>query len=170
VNVRPATARKVREVLEALADGRCEPWMMSAARDTVDAFRDRPGPKKAAIPSVAHVDARREAEHGAFLIGRQATRAAVAARANGCCEACGARRGEALHWDHFHGRAREESVESTWMLCPRCDREKTESKPSRLWWLRRFLAHCELHLYAEQIRKVTSLIGIELAQHGEHVG
>jgi hypothetical protein len=67
--------------------------------------------------------------------------------------------------DHFWGRAREESVESCWMLCPRCDARKTENKPSRAQWLINFGQHCASYEYRGQIEKVDAALSLELAQH-----
>jgi 5-methylcytosine-specific restriction endonuclease McrA len=113
---------------------------------------------------------RRKAERAESLdkvAARVACRREVAARAAGKCEACGAVAGESLHWDHFHGRAREESVESTWMLCPRCDRQKTENSPSRIHWLNRFKVHCLVLGYREQVAKCDRLLALERVQHPE---
>lgn len=170
MNLRTAIVRKARGVLEALAAGRVEPWMMADAREVLPAFSERRGIQKTPIASVELVAARRAGEDASAKESRSATRAAVVERAGGCCEACGVRRGAALHWDHFWGRAREESVESTWMLCPRCDREKTDNDPSRLRWLVLFLAHVELHGYAEQAVKAEGAIALERAQHPETNG
>lgn len=170
MNVRTAIVRKAREVLEALAAGRVEPWMAATAREVLPSLSERRGIQKAPIASVAHVADRRAEEDEDARAARRETRAAVAARAAGCCEACGARRGEALHWDHFWGRGREESVEGSWMLCPRCDREKTENVPTRIAWLERFGAHAELHGYREQGAKVDSAVALERAQHPEAIG
>lgn len=125
-------------------------------------------PKKPAIPSVEHAETRRAAEDAAAASGRKDCRAIVAARANGCCEACGARRGPALHWDHFWGRAREESVEGTWMLCARCDRSKTDNSPNRAFWLEAFGNHVRLHGFAAQEAKVDRALTLERAQHPEN--
>jgi hypothetical protein len=121
--------------------------------------------------AIAHHAQVRADEKKAAKASRIDIRATVAARAGGCCENCGARRGKALHWDHFWGRAREESVESTWLLCPRCDREKTESwddrakKHNRIAWLLRFGTHCFLHRYTDQIAKLDTAMALEHAQH-----
>jgi hypothetical protein len=128
---------------------------------------DRAPVVKTPIASVAHVDARRAGEASDARADRKAIRAEVARRAGGCCEACGARRGAALHWDHFWGRAREESVEGTWMLCPLCDTEKTENRPSRVWWLRRFRRHVLDRAYSAQALKVDRALALERAQHPE---
>lgn len=111
----------------------------------------------------------RRRQEAAQVVDRAARRAevrvTVAARAGGACEGCFARAGEALHWDHFHGRAREESVESTWMLCPRCDHRKTVNEPSRIHWLEEFKVHCQRHGYVGQVAKVDRMLALEAAQH-----
>jgi hypothetical protein len=73
--------------------------------------------------------------------------------------------GAALHWDHFWGRARAESVESTWMLCPHCDLEKTDNKPSRIEWLNEFWDHCEWFAYVDEQEKVNRAITLQKAKH-----
>jgi hypothetical protein len=99
---------------------------------------------------------------------RSAVRAMVAARSGGKCEACNANAGESLHWDHFWGRAREESVESTWMLCPRCDREKTDNYPTRAYWIGLFRQHCQGHGYGIQEDKCRRALSLQHAKHPEH--
>lgn len=75
-------------------------------------------------------------------------RAAAVARSQDKCEACGIWAGEALHCDHFAGRARvEESIDTVWMLCPGCDAAKTENRPSAEFWFKRFLVFAERHNY-----------------------
>lgn len=67
------------------------------------------------------------------------------------CE-CGCRRwfrgfmGQAT-MDHFFGKARAESVETCWALRADCHAEKTDSKPDRATWLRKFIVHCERYGY-----------------------
>lgn len=99
---------------------------------------------------------------------RVACRREVAVRAKGKCEACNANAGESLHWDHFWGRAREESVESTWMLCPRCDREKTENAPTRAYWIGLFRQHCQGLGYGIQEDKCRRALDLQNAKHPEH--
>lgn len=66
-------------------------------------------------------------------------------RSEGRCENPDCRRSATelypAHWDHFFGRARAESVETSWMLCPDCDHLKTHSDPDAAAWYRRFLRH-----------------------------
>lgn len=74
----------------------------------------------------------------------------VAARAAGRCECgCGA---SLSRWgqeaDHFFGRRHAESLETVWMLAPRCHFAKTRNHPSRGEWLLKFIAHCGRHGYA----------------------
>lgn len=80
-------------------------------------------------------------------------RAAVMKRADGNCEACFKWAGEALHFDHFAGRRNGESVESGWALCPACDHLKTTNDPNAKKWVERFMTHCALHGFAEQVKK-----------------
>lgn len=54
--------------------------------------------------------------------------------------------------DHFYGKANApETVETCWVLCARCHREKTDSKPNRKTWLLRFRGHCVRYGYVEQV-------------------
>jgi len=90
-------------------------------------------------------------------------RAAVSARAGGRCESCGlegiTRPAPLLEWDHAFGRARAESIETTWLLCGgpgRCHYQKTNNIPSARVWLERFTAHALAYGYheaAEQARR-----------------
>jgi 5-methylcytosine-specific restriction endonuclease McrA len=112
---------------------------------------------------------RRQAKRQQELAESVATatvRAACVERAKGRCEACGMLT-TAPHMDHFHGRAREESIESCWMLCPSCHLDKTENRPSRRTWLLRFRSHCHQKSYGEQITKCDAAIALEDAQHPE---
>lgn len=118
-----------------------------------------------ALKSKAKADAK--AKSKAKKEARREVREACVARADGVCEACSRWTGESLHLDHFHGRAREESVESCWMLCPRCDSEKTENRPTRIYWLRVFRDHAIRRGYAAQVHKCATLIRLEEAQHPE---
>ena len=83
----------------------------------------------------------------------KAIRAAVVERSGGNCEACYKWGGESLHFDHIAGRRNGESVESGWMLCPVCDHLKTTNSPSALKWVQRFMTHCAIYGYAEQVKK-----------------
>jgi hypothetical protein len=107
----------------------------------------------------------KEAKRAAEAAVRAEVRAACVARAEGDCEACARFAGAALHLDHFWGRAREESVESCWMLCPGCDHEKTENKPTRQHWLHLFSFHCRNEGYADQVAKCDRALALEAAQH-----
>lgn len=78
---------------------------------------------------------------------RSAVRLAVEVRAKGSCEACELASLHPLEMDHFYGRARSESVETCWMLCRGCHREKTENLPSRRHWDVEFRIHCRWHGY-----------------------
>jgi hypothetical protein len=104
---------------------------------------------------------RREREPEAQTVS--VIRAICVERSKWKCEACG--RGEwdqpngwfaPMEMDHMWSRSREESVESCWMLCggPQgCHRQKTDNKPSRLFWVRKFGIHCALHGYTKQLAK-----------------
>lgn len=90
---------------------------------------------------------------------------AVAERAGDFCECgCGQRfspRGILTgqpEMDHFLGRARAESLESCWLLRWDCHRTKTLNRPSRAYWLRVFLKHCQRHGYTETAKHVAGLL------------
>lgn len=71
-------------------------------------------------------------------------RKAVAFRAVGACEACGkwiGLSGEEGHLDHMQGRARSESVETCWLICPLCDFARTTNSPSATHWAMRMERH-----------------------------
>lgn len=92
-------------------------------------------------------------------------RAAVADRSGGLCEACYKWAGEALHCDHFFGRRNGESVSLCWMLCPPCDHLKTTNNPSAAKWLERWMAHCAVHGYREEVELAQNRLAV-LAQKG----
>jgi len=79
---------------------------------------------------------------------------AVRARAAGHCEFCTidlGRRDRTPELDHFWGRVKvAQSAESTWMLCRACHHEKTENRPTRVDWIRRFHLHVLRHGYAAE--------------------
>lgn len=74
---------------------------------------------------------------------------AVRLRAGGQCE-CGC--GRAFHdgpmldsapeMDDFFGGAKHRNSRECWMLRAECHRAKTNNKPDRAEWLRKFIAHC----------------------------
>jgi len=75
---------------------------------------------------------------------------AVEDRAGGRCEACGFLRRDLTldHWEGGNGRRRQhESVETCWMLCTRCNRDRTENDPSAEFWNRIRSAHCDRYGY-----------------------
>jgi len=151
-------AEWVREVASELAPVRvteaAERLLRKPRRQAKDRSPGRMHPK--------NKDARKEF--------RRMVRTRCVERAAGRCECgCGVYVGtEALHLDHFWGRAREESIESCWMLAPRCDRDKTENKPTRRAWLAFFAAHCLRNGYREQMLKVDRALILDQAQHPEH--
>lgn len=78
------------------------------------------------------------AERGARTGARRALREAAVTRAGGRCEACGVDVPEKLlELDHIFGRGRSEHIETVWMLCRSCHREKTNNSPSHMAWLER---------------------------------
>lgn len=102
-------------------------------------------------------------------VHRAGVYALVDARAAGHCESCGAHAMafmQPLEHDHFWGRAREESVESVWLVCHRCHRDKTENRPNAEFWLARFSDHCDRHGYARQAKKAESRLAVLEAKSG----
>ena len=86
-------------------------------------------------------------------------REAVFERAGGLCEACEFSR--SLSMDHYFGRGKEpQSVANCWALCLKCDREKTENKPSASYWLANFIAHCEKHGYVAEAEKAAAKLEV----------
>lgn len=93
-------------------------------------------------------------------------RAACVERSEGRCEGCGKWAGESLHADHFWGRAKADETEgNVWMLCPRCDDEKTRNYPSNAFWVLLFRSHSVLHHYEEQIYRCDVRLAV-LTQKG----
>jgi hypothetical protein len=94
-------------------------------------------------------------------------RAQVAIRAQGVCE-CGCGRVftdiNGMEMDHFWGRGKvKQSVTNCWALALTCHREKTNNIPSRLHWLQKFQAHCEMRRgYQAEVIKVDKAIAAEL--------
>lgn len=159
--------RAIESLLRDVARGDVGPAIARRAKELLAGPTPRKAPTKARIASIAHVVEVRQAKDRTALDRRAETRRHVSDRAAGLCEACGARRGAALQWDHFWGRDREESVESTWMLCAHCHRAKTDNDPSRITWLWSFYEHCRRLGFAAQAAKAGKAIQFERAQHPE---
>jgi 5-methylcytosine-specific restriction endonuclease McrA len=98
-------------------------------------------------------------------IARAAVREVCVERAGGRCEACGEIHGAALQMDHFWGRARDESIQSCWMVCPKCHFDKTNNRPSRGVWLGGFSLFCERYGYAGELAKCDRAIVLDAAKH-----
>jgi hypothetical protein len=85
-------------------------------------------------------------------------REAVLQRAAGRCEnpRCGVAfiapvTAEMDHWLSGGGRRREkQSVETCWMLCWVCHKDRTANIPSAAWWNSAFAAHCARYGYPFQ--------------------
>jgi len=73
---------------------------------------------------------------------------AVAARANGRCEACGASGYPfPLECDHFFGRSKLEEQEfNCWLLCRTCHHRKSANSPSAVHCLLAFNSHCSKYV------------------------
>lgn len=122
--------------------------------------RKKARPAKQAHPKCSKLDRLRKAhgKRGAKARKTMEVYDAVEQRARGVCECgCGGAFGSDLdtmpEMDHFWGRAREESVESCWMLRAQCHREKTGNKPDRKTWLKKFYTHCVVFEYSGQLGK-----------------
>lgn len=80
-------------------------------------------------------------------------RAAVEARAEGCCEYCSSTfsfpdPAEMDHWLGGSGRRRQEqSVETCWLLHRNCHRLRQEALPSAAHWNENFKRHCKKYGY-----------------------
>lgn len=85
---------------------------------------------------------------------------------------------QAVEHDHFFGRAVDKTLFGSWMHCAVCGPAKTESKPSRLYWLRSFHFHLvyvreraatpDLDAgYTQRALKCLGQIAIEEVQHPE---
>lgn len=100
----------------------------------------------------------------------QKLRAAVCRRAEGKCEQCKAwvgENGESGHLDHFFGRAKAaESVETCWLLCVRCDHNKTNNSPRAEEWLRAFARHCRRHGFTAEAERAESRLVFVRARAG----
>lgn len=88
-------------------------------------------------------------------------RALVVKRAGGHCENCMAFVGDDGHLDHQFGRAKvKESVANCWLLCLRCDHEKTTNHPSAQVWLERFAIHAALYAYVVEVEMALTKIAV----------
>ncbi len=61
-----------------------------------------------------------------------------------------ARETRSVEMDHWHGgpdRKRLEGVETCWVLCVPCHRDRQANRPSAAVWNDRFRRHCERHGY-----------------------
>lgn len=111
---------------------------------------------------------------------RDDVREQATARAKDECEACGVSLFAIHHpaqLDHFFGRSRAESVETCWLICARCHREKTLNYPDAAAWFEAFIRHCVRHGYraaAERARaRLEGIIAIRRSnttQEGEANG
>ena len=54
--------------------------------------------------------------------------------------------------DHWLGgigrRVQQERLETVWMLCLRCNKDRTDNSPSATYWNMRFSIHCRAHGYS----------------------
>lgn len=88
--------------------------------------------------------------------------AAVSKRAAGSCEGCFGALGESGHLDHFFGRKHApETVDNCWMLCLSCDDNKTNNRPSAIFWLEQFVAHCALRGYAVAAERAGAKLAVQ---------
>jgi hypothetical protein len=103
----------------------------------------------------------------------RAVYAAVAERDEGLCTAGLAVRSELAcmgltQIDHQWGRGKAPTtVRNCRTLCERHHREKTDSRPDRLTWLRDFYNWANEHDYDAEADKAFALMALEIAQHPE---
>jgi hypothetical protein len=94
---------------------------------------------------------------GRYLTPLAKIRRAVCERAEGSCECCGVHvgfAGELGQLDHAFGRKHvAEAVSNCWILCPQCHDDKTQSRPTAIWWLVRLTEHLGRHGYDEEVER-----------------
>ncbi len=90
-------------------------------------------------------------------------------RANGECECCGAFIDEESgRLDHFFGRGHlAEAVSNCIALCIRCDHDKTNNKPTAIWWLVRFIEIAGRHGYFPEIERAQTRLAVLAAKFPE---
>ena len=91
-----------------------------------------------------------------------AVRERVMLRDRAQCRICGATEG--LELDHFWGRGRDRTDSGCWALCHVCHVNKTENRPSRLWWLGWFRLHVT-PISAEQVCRVDAALALDAGKH-----
>jgi 5-methylcytosine-specific restriction endonuclease McrA len=166
-----AVRRRVRRILEDLAQVRIEGMPLGLAREAEEILpklRERAAPRRSTpIFAVASADkGEGAAEH------RRRIRAEVMLRDGTCCAAgfLGQRCCGPPELDHFFGRGKApETVQTTWILCQRHHRMKTDNVPHRAAWLRLFREHAVLHAYHYAVRLAGRGLALERAQHPEAV-
>jgi hypothetical protein len=136
--VSASLTRRVRELLREIA---VDPATEVSRATTAATLCAELGPRRG-----GKTPAERKATSDVYL--------AVEARAAGRCEACGSPFDERLHapkFDHWLGgsgrRAKEQRVETCWMLGWICERARTHNRPSAAYWNRLFEEHCKKHGY-----------------------
>lgn len=134
--------------------------------DAEKARKKRERSRRRSSRSLRAAGATKAARKATKAEARRAVRHLVEERAAGRCEVAGCG-GFGLEMDHFWGRAREESVESCWMLCHLCHRMKTNNMPDRIAWLETFRGHAAVNGYVAQVDKCDSALALEHAQHPE---
>jgi hypothetical protein len=87
-------------------------------------------------------------------VDRATLRAFVIARARGRCENRRCRADLVLtgcvmdHWLGGSGRrSQQEKMETVWMLCLRCNQERTDNRPSAAYWNKVHAEHCKEYGY-----------------------
>jgi hypothetical protein len=169
--IRPEIAEKAREVLQALADGKIEPWMVAHAREVLPSFTVRGAVDKSPIASVEHHDQERaseeneEARRERKVYGRVRRRDRICQIAD--LETFGPHSGK-LEVDHEWGRGKAPTlVENCRLKCERHHHLKTDGKPSRLAHLLDFLTWATRRRYWSEVEKANGAIELERAQHPE---
>lgn len=91
-----------------------------------------------------------------------ALRVAAKIRAGGHCENCAAMLPEERMiggpvMDHIFGgssRIPLEALETVWMLCPKCNHQRTGTYPTRRHWLERFISHADRQIARLQLESL----------------
>lgn len=155
-------AKRLRAVLEDVRDG--------ARADEVEALfllqklEPRKAPKKTTVTRKQEKRAARE------LTGyeRRRLRIGIEQRDGGCSVTaehlcCGP-----FEWDHQWGRGKApETLQNGRLMCRNAHSLKTDSRPTRLFWLFDFRTHASKHGYAEELLKTDRAIAQEMGQHPE---
>jgi hypothetical protein len=171
MNVRDAIANRLRKLVDALAEGRVEPWMILEARACAPSLRHRPSIRKAPIPSVVFTEARQAAEAAAETAETSRIRVACLTRAAGRCELCGrplvAGEEEMAHLDGGSGKRRQMQRVSNCLIAHHvCHQGPCGLDRKPLAWLPAVKAWAARHGYPvpDRFQKLEALRAPEVAR------